>query len=357
MKRMLFVAAILLSPLSLAGLSDIQVKGFGSVILGTVVDGDGFIANYPDLGIYDDKFDFGEETRVGIQTNASLSERATATIQLVGKSANDFEPVIDWMFLRYNLTNDLDLQAGRMRMPVYKYSEFMDVGYAYPWIRIPSDTYSLDVVNYNGARLNYLTGSDDIPLRLSLFVGNEESKDRSELMSYLFDFCACDGVHRRFDNIIGTVIEVNFFEFADLRVSYTESDMEERWDEALISEDDISFIDIYMGFHFGPVELFLEYNEYDPFYESYFISTTYRINKFTYYLSWSEFVLDAESDGTAIEQHDTTSIGLRYELDTKIALKFDISDFKDTGAFPVYKANEDGKGDATILSVGLDFVF
>lgn len=46
------------------------------------------------------------------------------------------------------------LQIGRKRLPLYYYSDFQDVGYAYNTVRPSPDVYGWDIVNYNGASLS-----------------------------------------------------------------------------------------------------------------------------------------------------------------------------------------------------------
>jgi len=127
---------------------------------------------------------------------------------------------------------------------------------------------------------------------------------------------------------------------------------------------DISFFDISAKITAGQFSFFLEYNKYDPFYESYFGSISYAWEDMQFYALYSKFDLDE-----AWESHDTKSLGLRYDFMPNVAFKADISIFSDTGynpftldPNPVYAPAKllnggDGDGDATILSFGIDFVF
>ncbi len=332
--------------------AEISVSGFGSAVLGTVVKGDGYIAEYPNLGVYDDNFDFGQETKLGIQARAPIQQDLNLTLQMMTRGANEWEPQLEWMYLTYFFNDSVDIQVGRLRMPVYKYSEFMDVGFAYPWVRVPADTYSLDVVNYNGLRVNYLTGSESIPIRLSTYLGREK-EENSELMSYLFG----GDVDRDFKQIIGLVADGSY-DFLNLRLSYTEAELDDLLD-GVGDTKDISFFDAAFTLSFGNLSILAEYNEYKPFYSSYFGSLNYQHNLNTYYLLWSKFDLDKP-----FEEHDTTSIGVRHNIGDNVALKFDLSFFADDGfnpftgqPNPVFHNDDDGEGDSTILTIALDFVF
>lgn len=129
MNRTAFVVG-LLSVSSLPVSADMHLSGFGSVVGAQAVDGSGYIADYPNLGIYDDDLDFSQESRFGAQAIYFFDEKLSATIQGVARGANEFDPEMTWFFVRYAVTENSDVQAGRLRMPVYYFSEFMDVGYA-----------------------------------------------------------------------------------------------------------------------------------------------------------------------------------------------------------------------------------
>ncbi|MCV2883822.1 hypothetical protein OE749_03790 [Aestuariibacter sp. AA17] len=373
-------------------MDSIRIHGFGSVVAASVIDGPGYIAEYPNLGTYDedDSISFSPESRLGIQMMGNISERFSATTQIMLRGANDYDPEIAWAYLTYNVSNEGTLQAGRLRVPVYHFSEYMDVGYAYPWIRIPSDTYSLDLINYNGARYSHNFYIGESTLGLTFSYGNQTNDD-DELMSYLFP----ERIDRDFSDIIGIVANLDLGGIV-LRSSYVEAEMLETrhlsnfvaqnvlgLPDAILypsstgltdsdgnslvafdTEYDISFFDASVNATFGDLGIFLEYNKYKPFYKSYFGSLTYTFGTVQAYVLYSKFDLDLPW-----ESHDTQSVGLRWDFDTNVALKFDISKFDDTGynpftgdPNPVYQPARvenggDGDGDATIASIGIDFVF
>lgn len=330
----------------------VQISGFGSIVAGQVLDGSGYVADYPNLGRYDDQLDLSQETRMGIQANATLSDKLRATMQVMTRANNAYEPQVEWLFVNYAITDDLDLQAGKLRLPVYYFSEYMDVGIAYPWVRVPSDAYSLDIASFDGFQLNHRTFVGDTSFTTTIYAGRAYSGATSELMTYLFG----ENIEREFTGIKGVGFEVNR-DSTIFKMSYTLADLDEtRPTVASENDGEITFLDVYFQQNFGPVSVMLEYNDYDPFYQSYFVSGTYTLGKNTFYLMNSKFTLDAEIGGTPIEEHDTNSIGMRHNLSTTTALKFDISIINDTGFFAV---NHDpgNDGDATIFTTSLDFMF
>ena len=336
---------------------NIQVSGFASVIGSQVLDGSGYVADYPNLGAYDDQLDLGQESKMGLQLSANVTEEMRATMQVMSRANNNYDPQVEWLFMNYAIRDDLELQAGRLRVPVYYYSEYMDVGYAYPWIRVPADAYSLDLTTFNGLQLNYRTNMGAVDISSALFTGRQQANGDSELMSFLFG----GNVQRSFTNLLGVGVEFST-DSTVAKITYSQADMEQLRSNSFNVADDgltneaISFIDVFVKQSFGDAEVMVEYNKYDPFYISYFVSGTYQVGAVKYYVMHSQFELDAQIGGVPIEEHDTNSVGLRYDFQPRVAFKVDISMINDTGFFAVNKdANNDG--DAVILSTGVDFIF
>ncbi len=100
-KDLLILSSLLISVLPSTALAkDIQINGFGSVVGASVIDGDGYIAEYMNLAIYeDDDLDFGQETRVGLQITGEINEKMSATTQLLFRASNDFDAEVAWAFL------------------------------------------------------------------------------------------------------------------------------------------------------------------------------------------------------------------------------------------------------------------
>jgi hypothetical protein len=341
--------------------ADLNLSGFGTLAGGAVVDGDGYIADYPNLGVYDDGFDIGQETRLGLQGTAKFDDKLSATLQVMTRASNDFELEVEWLYATLKVADGTNLQAGRMRMPVYYYSEYMDVGYAFPWVRIPADAYSLDATNFNGIKLNHNFSSGETDFMLSLYTGKEDNPN-DELMSYLFESFTTR-IDREFDDILGIVFDISRGNFS-ARVTQTQANMLETqtYFDASTADIpfDIEFFDIFLRYNFeSGFSIMAEYNKYKPFYQSYFTSLIYQIDDIAYYLNWSQFDLD-----TPFEKHDTTSLGVRLDIGSGYALKIDVSAMNDEGfnpftgqPNPVYHADPDGNGDVTVVSFALDFVF
>ena len=80
---------------------------------------------------------------IGFQVNARVNDKTEAVLQLVGRGSEQNEIVAEWAYLSYAFTPKTSIKAGRLRVPFYSASEYIEVGYAYPWVRPPVDVYSL----------------------------------------------------------------------------------------------------------------------------------------------------------------------------------------------------------------------
>lgn len=342
----------------------VAVSGFGSIVAGGVVDGDGYIANYTQLGIYGKNGSAGvfgpkdlgylnPESRFGLQGTVTLDEATRVTLQAVARGTKDYEPKIEWAYLTRELASNLNAQVGKMRLPVYLHSDKMDVGFAYPWLRVPADTYSLDAVTFTGAKLNHDFTQGELSQRTSLWAGTDNSTP-NQLMSYLFS----TPINRE-NKFVGLVSDTGYGPW-QFRVSYTVNDMKQTTpDPANAFRNETfanTFLDVALQYQIGDLTLIGEWNKDKPFYTSYFVSGVYQMGVNSVYLTYSKFTLDEPW-----EKHPTVSLGLRRDIGSNMAFKVDATRMTDEGLNPFSgKPNPVIKiapGHATVLSVGLDFIF
>ena len=134
-----FIAPLVFSSLAIA---ETSVSGYVSLVGGKVFDGELFLADYPKSGIYDSDWSFTPDTSIGIQLITDLNNDIDLVVQAISNGASDYDINIDWAYLSYPINPELSIQAGRKRLPLYYYSDFFDLGYAYYWIRPPADNYT-----------------------------------------------------------------------------------------------------------------------------------------------------------------------------------------------------------------------
>ena len=145
-----------------------------------------FISDFANAGFYeDDGVDFSPDTTVGFQFRVSFNDMFSVMTQVVANGANDYDVDLNFLYLRTNITPDLTVDIGRKRIPLFFYSDFYDVGYAYPWLRVPGEVYGWPLTSYNGISANYAGELGAVSYDLGLFYGDEED-DENESYSDLF---------------------------------------------------------------------------------------------------------------------------------------------------------------------------
>ncbi|WP_374359740.1 hypothetical protein [Pseudoduganella danionis] len=98
---------------------------------------------------------FRRDSLAGAQLVAELAPRWSATVQAtMAPSVSDdqrWDARLQWAFLSYRLSNDTLLRAGKLRMPMYLFSENMQVGASYDVMHLPTEVYSTAPTNdYTG---------------------------------------------------------------------------------------------------------------------------------------------------------------------------------------------------------------
>ncbi|GMQ88014.1 MAG: hypothetical protein BMS9Abin08_1230 [Gammaproteobacteria bacterium] len=91
---------------------------------------------------HDDKGSFAG-TNAGLNFRADISERFNFTAQFFGvEEDNDFNAHFELAFATLKVTDDVDFRAGKTKLPAGLVNEYVNVGYALPWINAPAVIYS-----------------------------------------------------------------------------------------------------------------------------------------------------------------------------------------------------------------------
>lgn len=132
---------------------------------------------------YEDEINFSANTKFGAQFDYTVTDAIDAVLQVTAKGYENrnFEQSAEWAFLRYQLDDHWMFRFGRLRAPTYVYSESSDVGFSYPWARLPLETYLLGFENYTGANANYVLNAGRWTHEFQAYVGsnNETTHEAS----------------------------------------------------------------------------------------------------------------------------------------------------------------------------------
>ena len=330
--------------------AEVKLNGFASVVLGKVFEGEEFLADFPKTGIYDTKLSIDPDTSLGLQLSSYFTTDFSLIAQASVHGAEDYDPRIDWLYLNYYLTPELSLQLGRKGLPLYYYSDYFDVGYAYYWIRPPPDVYTWQITNYNGISLLYEAALGRWDTSINLYYGSEESED-NDLLGLLFG-SSVDETWKDMIGIVGTMAN----NWLELRLSHMQGLIDrEISGVSVINDVEQQFLGLSVNLTIDRLLILSEFNNYrqpgnDVEYNAFLLSAGYQIGELTPHITRSGFKQDINALGND-EKHHTTSVGLRWDVVDNIAVKIQYDSVVDEGVVvPVL-------GDSKSITLGMDVVF
>jgi hypothetical protein len=85
------------------------------------------------------------DSLIAAQVTANLNPQLSAVLQVVSEQNydNTYRPQVEWANIKYQFTPDISIRAGRIVLPAFLVSDYRKVGYANPWVRPPTEVYSL----------------------------------------------------------------------------------------------------------------------------------------------------------------------------------------------------------------------
>jgi opacity protein-like surface antigen len=114
---------------------------------------------------------------LGLQLTADLTPRLTGIFQVVSEQRYDetYTPEVEWANLKFDVTPDLSVRAGRMVQQGFMVSEYRKVRYATPWIRPPLEVYNIiPVTNIDAIDFSYRFRFEDFTNTLRGLYGTRD---------------------------------------------------------------------------------------------------------------------------------------------------------------------------------------
>jgi predicted porin len=126
--------------------SKLKIDGFLSAGFGIMEDDDFAYDGIAETGSFD------ADGVMGLQVEGRVNDTTRGVVQLVGRSSeDDFDITAEWAYVGLKLTDSGELRVGQQRFPFFLMSEYIDVGYAYPWAKPPVEVYLPGMPSsYNG---------------------------------------------------------------------------------------------------------------------------------------------------------------------------------------------------------------
>ncbi|VAW54286.1 hypothetical protein MNBD_GAMMA05-776 [hydrothermal vent metagenome] len=199
-KQVNLLATAILTVLASSSAQAIQFDGFMTVGAAKIADiddadkGNVYIGGLGDRGISDD-LSFERDTRFGLQISSDITDDMSVVAQILGLGDDgNFNAIIEWAYIDYKITDTASIHAGKIKQPVYLVNDYVEVGYAYPWIRPPQEVY---LVN------NPLNTVNGIELLLQFPVGPGTLSFQPYLGSNRDDIPNAQGAFFEAENIYG----------------------------------------------------------------------------------------------------------------------------------------------------------
>jgi hypothetical protein len=124
------------------------------------------------------------DSKLGVQVTAKFNEMLSATVQGVAYTdlTSEFEPHLDWAYVRARIAPNLSARAGLLRTPMFMFSDSVFVGYANVWLRAPLEIYNQSpAYQLRGVDLNWRGGVGSVSFGLQPYFGESHVDTKSTM--------------------------------------------------------------------------------------------------------------------------------------------------------------------------------
>lgn len=357
MKKLISIA--LLTAVAPSVNAQVRINGFANLVGGITSSDD-------TLYDYNDTVDFSPDSLFAVQVSGDVDDSISATGQIVAYGEDDYDARFVWAYMTYEATDNIQVSAGRFRMPLFTYSATLDVGYSYHWITPPESVYDVIFNNMDGFRFSYNTYAGDWEYEAQLTAGELDIESDLGGLSTNFEIENLTIVSLRAQRdwltlraVYGRAKSTFLFDgFEPLFGLLTSTGNAELAENLRTREDSGTFIgggidvDLSNWFLSGEYTYIKTDDSIFPETNSFYVTTGVRLGKFTPHITFEDFedepeILSAVNDiplgtlvplgpgGTNVELRAATlttlgsfadertalSVGVRYDWRNNIALK------------------------------------
>ncbi len=204
MKKQLNLISVAMLSVLATSAQAVQFDGFMTVGAAKIVDiedadkGNIYIGGLGDRGISED-LSFERDSRFGLQISSDVAENMSVVAQILGRAdQSNFNAIVEWAYVDYKFNDIASVHVGKIKQPVYLVNDYVEVGYAYPWIRPPQEVYLLN---------NPLNTVNGIELLLQIPVGSGTLSFQPYIGSNRDDIPNTQGAFFEAENIYGLDIK------------------------------------------------------------------------------------------------------------------------------------------------------
>lgn len=328
---------------------EVKFNEFASVVAGQIIKGDDegntgstpcpcYIADWGNGFLYTKRHPLlAPETRIGGQMSVSFTDDFSFVLQTVARAGRK-NLSLEWAYLSYEATPDITVQVGRKRIPIFYYSDFQDIGYAYVWARPPGELYGWDMNNFEGGSVRFRHTFGDVGLNTSFFGGNAAQKEAGYWKTY-----QVSPVDVRWNKLFGADAEVTR-EWLTARLVYIQStnqyDAGDGWGDYGFNAGEATdqrILGLALNADFDKFFVLTETNKIDhtgslvkytsP---SYSLGAGYRLGDWTPFVNYSDYTDKTTTPETFAEQRfDEWTATLRFDFAPGQDVKLQYNWFRD----------------------------
>jgi hypothetical protein len=162
---------------SLASAVDFSYSGFSTAAYAQSDTDDASVGYAAQPGGIDSSGNVTTDSKVGMQLSAKFNDLVSATVQGVGYAdmTGDWEPHLDWAYVRLQALRHLSIRGGYLRAPTFMYPDSVFVGYSNVWVRPPLEVYNLSpVYQIRGVDATWRTTVGPVQVSLNPYYGDSE---------------------------------------------------------------------------------------------------------------------------------------------------------------------------------------
>ena len=217
-KRHLLGLAVCLASLPALAVEqgEYQFNGFGTVGI-THMGGESDL-DYGMQGQTNDGWRGDQLSKLAVQLRYGITDTLSVTGQLGTKPTQDsWEAGPGNLYLAWQANVNLTLRGGRLGTPIYMYSETLNVGFSYPWLRLPEEVYSLvQLTSHDGGDVLYNRSTDIGTLSFQVAGGQAIGREQYAL----------DDMHDiDYRDVFASNLALSTDNFGTFRIGYAEADL------------------------------------------------------------------------------------------------------------------------------------
>ena len=356
-KQILGLSLAFSSPAIMA--ADYEINTFLS-IGGAMTDADGAY-----LGQLGKHVSTEYDSKYGVNLRTQLNEDIEGAAQLLANGRDGiFDMEVEWAYVSYTLNDNLRIRIGKLNLQTFLLSDYVEVGYLYPWVRPPEEVYGFNPMrNFPGVEIMHISKFGETTLTSQLFMGSAQVQ-----ISPATRFRAQNGIGLNFQldapnyslRLGGITPTVEIIQSAS--VNYTTNpatgavsidSTQANFSGGVLDEEDRMYM-LTAGYTFD-INNFIGYGEYIdvkalgetsrifPNQRGYYVTFGYQFNQLLPYVTFAAtsgqsnyaFLVNPSSPAYGFQPNplvlqESVSLGLRYEVNDYSSIKFEVKNVDPT---------------------------